>query len=205
MSNGMMSFQQVVEQIYAHIGWQSQRIEKLEQSVTKLQAEIDVLKGQKRVHIDKIEYNFDQLKVEKLEGSLSIGINPSTFDDAEDFTVNGVPMGKDLQPTPMDNLNQDISGNINEYLNTDAKDDMRKLEEAVAYPLDDSYKQLILDDIRNQVETRIQQYVNQYRSAGFQEPMEAIKTNIINQTKSDIRSAMESYISGLSQKEGEQA
>jgi spore germination protein PC len=199
-----MSFQQVIEQLYAHIGWQAQRIEKLENAVTKLQAEVDVLKEQKRFHIDKIEYNFDQLKVEKLEGSLSIGISPSTFDDAEDFTVNGSPMGKSFQTSPMANLNQDINGNINDYLNTDAKDDMRTIEAKMEYPLEESYKQLILDDIKNQVETRIQHYVNQYRSAGFQEPLDAIKTNIINQTKSDIRSAIESYISGLSQKEGEQ-
>ncbi|MBP1992387.1 spore germination protein GerPC [Paenibacillus eucommiae] len=200
-----MSCQQVFQQVYAHLSSQAKRIEKLEQTVIKLQAEIDASKGQKKFHIDKIEYKFDQLKVERLDGSLSIGINPSSFDDVEDFTVNGSPLNsKVMPPNPMCNLKDDISGSINDYLSQDAKDDINAMENKYQYPIDESYKQLILDDIRNQVEPRIKQYIDQYRSAGFKEPLDAIRENIIDQTKNDIRTAMNAYISNLTETDGEQ-
>jgi spore germination protein PC len=203
MQNGM-SCQQNFQQIYAHLNWQAQRIDKLEQTVTKLQADMDAAKDKKQFHIDKIEYNFDQLKVERLDGSLSIGVNPGTFEDAEDFMVNGTALGgKTMQAGPMSTMNQDISACIHDYLNQGAKDDMSAMEDKFQYPLDDSYKELILDDIRNQVEPRIEHYIKQYRSAGFKEPMDAVRENIVNQTKGDIRTAIESYLSQLSGKDGE--
>ena len=38
-----------------------------------------------------MEYKFDQLKVETLEGTLNIGLNPSDLQGIEDFSV---PNGK---------------------------------------------------------------------------------------------------------------
>jgi spore germination protein PC len=205
MLQNSMSCQQMFQQIYAHLNWQAQRIETLEQNLSKVQTELNAIKEQKRIHIDKIEYNFDQLKVERLDGSLSIGVNPGTFDEPEDFTVNdGAAMGDpSMKGAPMSSMQHDISGSIQEYLSHDAKEDMRTTAAKFQYPLEEGYEELILDDIRNQVEPRIQNYLKQYRSAGFKEPMDGIRENIVNQTKRDIQSAIESYISHLASKEGE--
>ena len=89
--NNAITWQQWAQQLSAYIEMQKQRIDKLEQTVTKLQTDLKALKDQKRIHIDKIEYNFDQLKVEKLDGTLTIGISPSSLDHIEDFSVNGNP------------------------------------------------------------------------------------------------------------------
>ena len=75
--------------------------------------------------------------------------------------------------------------------------DMQNLENKYQYPLDEDYKDLIIDDIRKQLDTRIQHYVNQYRGVGFKEPMEAVTTSIMEKTKQDIITAIESYISSL--------
>jgi spore germination protein PC len=204
LQNGV-SCQHVFQQIFAHLNWQAQQIEKLEQRLAKLQADMDAKKEQKQIHIDKIEYNFDQLKVERLDGSLSIGVNPGTFDEAEDLAVNGTPMGgKNMQVNPVSMMQQDISGIIQNYLNHEAKDDMQATADNLQYPLEDSYQELILEDIRNQVEPRIQHYIKQYRSAGINEPMDAIREHIIKQTKLDIQTAIESFLSNLTSKEGEQ-
>ena len=79
---------------------------------------------------------------------------------------------------------------------------MQNLEDKYQYPLDEDYKALIIDDIRKQLDTRIQHYVNQYRGVGFKEPLEAVTTSIFEKTKQDIISAIESYISSLPRKEG---
>ncbi|MEW9701022.1 spore germination protein GerPC [Paenibacillus sp. SI8] len=220
-----VSWQQWTQQLCTYMEAQKQRIIKLEQivnhleqTVNKLQAEVNAQKDQKRIHIDKIEYNFDQLKVEKLDGTLTIGISPGSLDSMEDFTVNGVSVGKEgldatgaetanpmapVPETPPDfGVQQQVSSGIEHYLQQDFQTDMRNLELKYQYPLDDDYKELILSDIRKQLDTRIQHYVNQYRSVGFKEPMESIATGIMAKTKQDILSAIESYIASLPRKDG---
>jgi spore germination protein PC len=247
-----ITWQQWAQQLSAYIEMQKQRIDQLEQTVNKLQTELNALKDQKRFHIDKIEYNFDQLKVEKLEGTLTIGISPSSLDNIEDFTVNGAPMDKDAgsdqnaffqqgqgqgqgQDLDLDldlgqdrgqsqgqrpkqrqaqgqdqgqgssaafGVQQEVSSGIEQYLRFGVQADMQNLENKYQYHLDEDFKDLIIDDIRKQLNTRIQHYVNQYRGVGFKEPMEAVTTSIMERTKQDILSAIESYISSLPRKEG---
>ena len=36
---------------------------------------------------NELEYKFDQLKVETLEGTLNIGLNPSDLQGIEDFSI----------------------------------------------------------------------------------------------------------------------
>jgi spore germination protein PC len=207
-----MSWQQQLQQLYSHIAWQAKRIEQLEQKLTKLEVDVAAVKDQKHFHIDKIEYKFDQLKVEKLEGTLTIGVTPATLDTIEDFTVNGKNLGTDgnsnggaipAQPTWFDVLKGQVSSCIDSYLNIEAQDDMARIGDKYRFPLDESYQQFIVDEIRGQVEARIQHYLGQYRSAGMAQPTEAVKQAIIEKTKADIRTAMEMYISNLPGKEEE--
>ncbi|MFD0694600.1 spore germination protein GerPC [Paenibacillus sp. GCM10027628] len=228
-----ISWQQWTQQLCTYIETQKQRIDKLEQTVnnleqtiTKLQTALNSVKDQKGIHIDRIEYKFDQLKVEKLDGTLTIGISPSSLHGIEDFNVNGVSIGKEgLAGTdqgsvnPMapgqgegigigpdarsdSNVQQEVFSGIEQYLQQGVHADMRNLEHKYQHPLDDDYKEMILDDIRRQLDTRIRHYVGQYRSIGFKEPMEEITTSIMEKTKNDILSALDSYISSLPRKDG---
>ncbi|KQX60785.1 MULTISPECIES: spore germination protein GerPC [unclassified Paenibacillus] len=250
-----ITWQQWAQQVSAYIEMQKQRIDTLEQTVSKLQTDLNALKNQKGVHIDKIEYKFDQLKVEKLDGTLTIGISPSLLDQIDDLSVNGASMGKyagadanaffqgqgqmkgqmqgqglsqwqGIGQRPQEQeqkqgpgagnqgqeqgkgnptgfgIQQEVSSGIEQYLQYGVHADMHNLENKYQYPLDEDYKALIIDDIRKQLDTRIQLYINQYRSVGFKEPMEAVTTSIIEKTKQDILSAIDSYISNLPRKEG---
>ncbi|UJF32892.1 spore germination protein GerPC [Paenibacillus hexagrammi] len=211
-----MTWQQWTQQLCAYVEAQKQRIDALEQTLQKLQTEVEQMKtakDQKQIHIDRIEYKFDQLKVERLEGTLTIGVHPGVTDHVDDFTVNGKPVGEGQEisaapPSPpgvsgKDNgaMQQQVTSGIDQYLEQDVFDDMRQLEEKYRYHLDDGYREMILDDIRRQLDHRIGHYVHQFRSAGFQEPIEAVQTSILDKTKKDILSAIEAYISNLPRKE----
>ncbi|MCY9665325.1 spore germination protein GerPC [Paenibacillus alginolyticus] len=253
--NNCITWQQWAQQVSAYIERQKQRIDTLEQTVTKLQTDLNALKNQKGVHIDRIEYKFDQLKVEKLDGTLTIGISPSLLDKIDDLTVNGASVGKNAgtdtnsffqgqgqgqgqsqgqggistfegiglrqdqekaqrqgtghqgqdqgQGTASGfDIQQEVSTGIAQYLQYGVHADMNNLENKYQFPLDEDYKALIIDDIRKQLDTRIQLYINQYRGVGFKEPIEAVTTSIIEKTKQDIFRAIESYISSLPRKEG---
>lgn len=62
-----------------------QRLQEQEDTIKQLQLELEKLRQQQlretaptpTLHVDKIEYRFDQLKVETLEGSLQIGLSTS--------------------------------------------------------------------------------------------------------------------------------
>jgi hypothetical protein len=259
--NNCITWQQWAQQVSAYIERQKQRIDTLEQTVTKLQTDLNALKNQKGIHIDRIEYKFDQLKVEKLDGTLTIGISPSLLDNIDDLTVNGASVGKNAgtdtnsffqgqgqgqgqsqgqgistfegigiraqgqdqgqaqgqgtgyqgQDQGKDQgkgsasgfgIQQEVSTGIAQYLQYGVHADMNNLANKYQFPLDEDYKALIIDDIRKQLDTRIQLYVNQYRGVGFKEPIEAVTTSIIEKTKQDILRAIESYISSLPRKEG---
>ncbi|CAN7187863.1 spore germination protein GerPC [Paenibacillus sp. LjRoot153] len=233
--NNAITWQQWAQQLCSYVDMQKQRIDKLEQTVNKLQADLKAMKDEKRIHIDKIEYNFDQLKVEKLDGTLTIGISPSALDQIEDFSVNGNSLNKEntgggMAPMDMNpfyqggqyqgtgpsggigagqeavrgeaakqgkDIQADVARGIEQYLQFGVQGDINNLEHKYQHPLDEDYKDLIIEDIRKQLDTRIQHYVNQYRGVGFKEPLEAVTNNIMDKTKQDILTAIETYISSL--------
>ncbi|WP_017470578.1 spore germination protein GerPC [Amphibacillus jilinensis] len=65
-------------------------IEQLQHRLTELEKQIDSQSG---TRIEKIEYKFDQLKIERLEGTLQIGITP---DEIESFSQDS-PLHQDQQ------------------------------------------------------------------------------------------------------------
>lgn len=76
-----------------------QRMQEQQDMIEQLQQELELLKQQAgkeqhapTIHVDKIEYRFDQLKVDTLEGSLQIGLSTSNPEQLpmmiEDFMMH---------------------------------------------------------------------------------------------------------------------
>ena len=68
---------QYLQQLHSIVMKQENKILHLEKAIFQLNKEIQELKQKPAIHVDKMEYKFDQLKVETLEGTLNIGLNPS--------------------------------------------------------------------------------------------------------------------------------
>ena len=66
---------------------QDQKIRSLQQKMISMEQKITELQNRPPVHVEKMEYKFDQLKVETLEGTLNIGLNPTDLQGIEDFSV----------------------------------------------------------------------------------------------------------------------
>jgi spore germination protein PC len=78
-----------IQELYAHLNWQTEQINQLQKQTDKLQTEVELLKKQKHISVEKIEYKFDQLKVETLHGTLHIGVTPNMEKTIEEAAVNG--------------------------------------------------------------------------------------------------------------------
>ncbi|GGE72592.1 spore germination protein GerPC [Priestia taiwanensis] len=150
-----------LQQLHACIQQQEARIRTLETQVTTLQKEVEEIK-KKPLTIEKIEYKFDQLKVETLEGTLNIGLNPLNEPTSiEDFEITNQKVNIRMDEYKNPTIEQDISSDIHTYLTQHGLPRIRELEGEYRIQLTDQYRQLMIEDIRVQVEPRIPYYFSQ--------------------------------------------
>lgn len=226
-----LSWPAYFRRLQAYLQWQTDQIIALQRTVASLQSEMTAVKEQKGVRIDKIEYNFDQLKVERLDGTLNIGITPGGLQSVEEFAVNGATATIGTKPGPVGGVGgppggqaavpnaspdfrgesgpeqdwlQQIEDHIHGYLSEDMTGELRQWVEQRRVPLDESSQRLVIDDIRAQVDDRIRYYAKQEGNrAADGRGFETAARDIIEMTKRDIRTAVERYIAGISSKDGE--
>lgn len=85
-----------VTQVQQTLRHQQEQIAFLQKRIDMLMAQLKAAEAKPTYHIDKIEYQFDQLKIEKLDGTLNIGIQPSgdgSESDIDQFIVQQAKKG----------------------------------------------------------------------------------------------------------------
>ncbi len=182
-----------LQQLYYQLGWQAEKLNLLDQSLRQMQSELEQLKQQRPITIEKIEYNFDQLKVETLEGTLNIGITPQSAGALEQMTVNDQTV-EDVQfeqETP-DSFGQ-IQQEMRKFLVGEAEQKIAQFENKHHFIFGDELRKAIINDMLKQMDDRIRHYMN------VKDGREAIVENM----KRDIRSALGAYLNRFQHKEGE--
>ena len=92
---------QILQSMQAYIYNQDILIRGMQKKIQSLEKQVSEIQNRPPVHIDRMEYKFDQLKVETLEGTLNIGLNPSDLQGIEDYSVpNGKGKGPGLGQGP---------------------------------------------------------------------------------------------------------
>ncbi|MGM9987776.1 MAG: spore germination protein GerPC [Bacillaceae bacterium] len=176
------------------------RVQTLESTVQSMQQELTELQSKSSIHIDRIEYKFDQLKVETLEGTLNIGLNPFNGEQIEDFALgqNGVNVNKvDSPPSaPVPNLYENIANQMHNYVDTYGFKRLKDIETETRTSLDDEQRAMMVDDIRSQIEPRLPYYlsmINQFPAASIGD-LNNVRDTIVQRMKHDIDMAFISYI-----------
>ncbi|WP_439742835.1 spore germination protein GerPC [Bacillus pseudomycoides] len=186
----LQQFQQVLQK-------QQEAIHALEEQVQTLRKELDELKGRPSSSIGKVEYKFDQLKVENLNGTLNIGLNPfaTKGQQIEDFEVDTetLKVNPETQTTP--DFYQDIIQEMHRYLDEEAYSRILHFEQEQRTPLDDMYRQMMIDDIKKQMEHRLPYYLSQVQPyEEITSDPQYMKDAIIQAMKQDIDKAFLSFI-----------
>ncbi|HZG61554.1 MAG TPA: spore germination protein GerPC [Anoxybacillus sp.] len=180
-----------------YLSWQTEKIIKLEKKVAKLENELMNVRKLPQTTIEKIEYKFDQLKVETLEGTLNIGITPNGAETVEDFAVSPE---KVIIPQPQPILFRNIQTKVNDYLTNEFKNILKNIEKRYSQRLDDTYRQFILQDIGRQVDDRIRFYIQQKINNGqmpASDSSKEIEDEIYEKVKRDIEQSIELFIKHL--------
>ncbi len=192
-----------LQQLYQVLKTQQEQLTLLEGRMTELNQELNQLKNEKRINIERLEYHFDQLKVEKLEGTLNIGITPSTISDQiDELSINGkditggIPKGTPEHPPKTEPIHRMIV-KVDQYLNEEFANDMARISEQYNVPIDADFFPMIMEEIKKQIEPRIRFYLQQNKSPSDIKNQNISEEQIFAQTKQDIRLAIENFIRGL--------
>ncbi|MBM7659813.1 spore germination protein PC [Bacillus mesophilus] len=187
------------QQINQYIQHQQTEITSLQKSVQALQAELKELKTKPTTNIEKIEYKFDQLKVETLEGTLNIGLNPYNTDQVEEFAVNQGAMNVPQTPQFNPQIQERIRQSIHEHLEENGYRTIQEIEQKLGIPPNESYYDFMIEDVKRQLDGRITYYIEQTPSQhwGTEERSGQATEQITQKLKYDIEQAFVAFIQHL--------
>lgn len=192
-------FYQYLQWLQMCIQAQENRISTLEQTIKKMQEEMKKLSEIKSIHVDKIEYKFDQLKVETLDGTLNIGLNPSDLSSIEEFAVENKGINTPLDPKAMMQRSMKIEEAIYRYLETDLPQIIENTQRQLSILPNESYLSFIKQDITNQLPTRIDYHLKANRAdrGNSDDKKEIDDTSIIEALKQEIQNGVFVFFNNL--------
>lgn len=182
------------QQLQAYVQMQEQRIQKLESSMKKMKEEM-AQNDRQPIHIDRIEYKFDQLKVETLEGTLNIGLNPSDLQDIDDFSVDQKELQTPYSPKKLFKRNMEIETALLTFIEGELPQIVEEAEANLKMPNDSSYVEFIKEDIKKQLSSRVDYYLKQQSNRNLDSQEE--KTKVIETLKTEIRNGVYAFLSHL--------
>lgn len=169
---------------------QNDKIREIEDQIKKLKKQVKELSSKPQ----NIEYKFDQLKVERLEGTLHIGLGHSaeSKDLIEQFNIgqDTVQMPGKMQRSTIENPNyREMIKTMDDFFVKEAPAYLKSLENRANVPLDENYRIFILEDVQRQVPGRIKHYLTKYEPKD-----EKGRNDIIQKTKEDIYRGIETFL-----------
>lgn len=181
-----------------------------ENRIGELEEEVDHLKNDKKMNVGRIEYKFDQLKIEKLDGTLNIGLTPKNGDGSlDDIMVGDTPImtGPPQNRNATNNNEQsplvrDAYDRVEAFLHNEALDYLIQLEKKQAFPLNEPYRLFILDDVKKQIPDRLQALEKQLKSDPqkrglIQADPDQAETLLYEAMKKEIEMGIEQFLGKL--------
>jgi spore germination protein PC len=202
--NTNFSWENFINNLNSHLSNQDRKICELENTIRELKKQLSEMASSRQVSIDKIEYKFDQLKVEKLEGTLNIGLNPFSGEAIEDFSVKNNALDVNLMPFNQDEFARNLSNSAHEFLNNEGKLLIDQIAAARSVNVSDDISMFILDDIKRQMPARLHYHQQMLiQQSGNQIPPNELHTRVLASLESDLKQAIEVFLSNLPQESSE--
>lgn len=208
------SFSQTLSQIMQRLQNYELRMQNFEKKMKELEFEIIQLKEKPNMQVDRIEYKFDQLKVEKLNGTLNIGLNPFSGEAIEDFSVtgdqikmNGQPFHsfQPAQPEEEQKRLLALQKEAENYLCAEGKKVIQQIAGRLDTRVSEEVMNYIIDDIRRQLPARIhfqQGVILQNQKKAF--TPDELNEAILQALKQDIEQAVQTFLIHLPKEMGEE-
>lgn len=175
-----------------------QQLQLVMSQLRTMQQQLDDLKSRPPLHV---EYHFDQLKVNRLEGTLNVGVTPQGMPAIESLETPGTP-GWKVESPPDDDGDDPIramQAEMGSYMDREGTQSLIALERQYAYPLDDEHRARVVDDVRKQLNERVRYYVSMKPPPkdGTEDDRMKWRAEIAEKTKRDIYGAYSAYLQKL--------
>lgn len=191
-------YSQYLQWLQMCIQAQEKRIAGLEQLIHKMQEDLKQVRDKPAIHVGTIEYKFDQLKVEKLDGTLNIGLNPSDLSGIEDFAVQNQSLNTPLSPKAQMQRSMKIEEVIYRYLETDLPQIIEETQRTLMIQPNESYlsfiKQDIIKQLPNRIDYHLKAHIDEDRSSKNDHTDEEI---IIEALKKEIQNGVFVFLNNL--------
>lgn len=148
-------------QIQEKMSLAEKKITFLEDELNAVKIKLKKLEDRPTIQIDNIEYKFDQLKVETLEGTLNIGLNPADVESLEDLAINHENPLSPYMFNDREALIQLIARDTFQYLDKERATLFKSAGVYLEKPIDPQVADFIIDDLKRQLPFRINIYLDQ--------------------------------------------
>jgi spore germination protein PC len=177
-----------------------QKVQQMTEQLAGLQKQLEDIKNKPPLHI---EYHFDQLKVNRLDGTLNVGLSPQGIQGIESFEAPDPASWKVTsdQSEETEPPIRDLQNEMKAYINDNSTNVLIAMERQYGVPLEEDHRQRVLDDVKNQINERVHYYarIAPYPSKGTVEELQKWRDTIKEKTQRDIHGAFSDYLSKLRQ------
>lgn len=182
----MQHYDYYFQELYDLYHRQNDEIQTLKKQIAEMENTLSSMPGR---GVENIEYKFDQLKIENLNGTLHIGLSPENLEDIEDLQTLKQAAGKPIIPAST----QRTSTEITNYLHRFGPQIIHDISEKHRYPIDQGYASLILQDIEKQFPARIAYHSEQAKEKGNTDD-QAMHQYVMKALKKEIADSIENYV-----------
>ncbi|GEL78349.1 spore germination protein GerPC [Tenuibacillus multivorans] len=180
--------------VWQHLAYLEQKINQQTSLINELNQKIDRIMEQQNQasnsSVERVEYNFEQLKIETLEGTLNIGLTPQ---QDLPFEQMDLPKENTNEPTitPME---QQIFNQLQPYINKDVPQIIDQFAAEQDMNVSQEWKTVLVQDIKKQLPNRIKEHTSKMQQDGRvivdrdQVPM------LINHIKKEISQGIHMYL-----------
>lgn len=187
-----------IQQMHHFIQMQQKRIGNLEKMLKEIKLEVEKLSKRPPVHVDTIEYKFDQLKVETLDGTLNIGLNPGDLGDVDSLEVDNQNQSPSLSPKKKMESTMKLEDSLYRYLDSDLNSLVKQYGSRIGIEVNEDFTSFIKEDIKKQLPSRINEYLKKYKMPDrSDEAILAMLDKVEKQIKDDIGNAVLAFLSNL--------
>jgi spore germination protein PC len=174
------------------------------EQISVLEAKVDQLERQlqenKNSSIDKIEYHFDQLKIERLDGTLHIGLSPNELANIDDLSI---PKPKIHKHATQNLTTQKLTPALNQFVNNQGPDMIRSLSEKYNLPIDRKLEGDVIHDILGQIPGRISFYEKEAREKHQITNQQQLENFVSDHIKKEIYHSLERFVEKTKDQKGE--
>lgn len=185
-----------IQQLYQYIQYQQKKLSQFEKIIKTLKVDIQALKEKPPINIERMEYKFDQLKIEQLDGTLNIGLNPADLNGIEDLDVPKPSSHKSILNNPK--FREQLKERLDQYVSKDLNSVIHDTESQLGTRLDPNYVEFIIQDIHKQIPQKVNYYANLLAGQNHGNiSEEELLNQAFNKMKADIDQAVFMFVSKL--------